>query len=263
MFHVHAWGIPYLATLLGVKQVYPGRYEPKLICWLRNAHDVTFSHCVPTILEMILEAAEQTGTDLTGWKMTIGGAALTKMLCARGRSKGLVIAAGYGMSETGPLVCRAALSGDEDPADQDAILSILTMAGTPFPLVKARVVDEAMNEVPHDGRTTGELVLRAPWLTASYTHDPEGSVALWHGGWLHTQDIATIDHRGRIQIRDRPKDVIKTGGEWIDSLRLEELVGTAKGVREVAVIAVPDVKWGRGPWPSSSRQPTLHPHWRC
>lgn len=247
MFHVHAWGVPYLATLLGVKQVYPGRYEPKLICWLRSAHDVTYSHCVPTVLEMVLEAAEQTGTDLSGWKMTIGGAALTKTLCARGTSRGLIIAAGYGMSETGPLVCRAALRGDEDPSDQDNILSILTMAGTPFPLVKARVVDEAMNEVPSDGRTTGELVLRAPWLTTSYLGDPAASAALWRGGWLHTQDIASIDHLGRIQIRDRLKDVIKTGGEWIDSLRLEELVAAAEGVREVAVVAIPDTKWGERP----------------
>lgn len=247
MFHVHAWGVPYLATLLGVKQVYPGRYEPKLICWLRDAHDVTYSHCVPTVLEMILEAAEQTGIDLTDWKMTIGGAALTKALCAQARSRGLIVGGGYGMSETGPLVCRAALNGDEDPADQDAVISVLSMAGTPFPLVKARVVDEEMNEVPRDGRSTGELVLRSPWLTASYVNDPEGSIGLWRGGWLHTQDIATIDHRGRIQIRDRLKDVIKTGGEWLDSLRLEELVATADGVREVAVIAIPDARWGERP----------------
>lgn len=245
MFHVHAWGIPYLATLLGVKQVYPGRYEPKLICWLRDAHDVTYSHCVPTVLEMILDAADQTGTDLTGWKMTIGGAALIRTLWERARARGLIVAAGYGMSETGPLVSRAALPGGEHPVDQAA--AFLCMAGTTFPLVKARIVDEAMNDVPHDGRTAGELVLRAPWLTSSYAHDADGSMALWRGGWLHTQDIATIDHRGRIQIRDRLKDVIKTGGEWVDSLRIEELVAMAEGVREVAVIAISDMKWGERP----------------
>lgn len=247
MFHVHAWGVPYLATFLGVKQVYPGRYDPKFICWLRSAHDVSYSHCVPTVLEMVLDAAEASKTDLSGWKMTIGGAAFTKVLCKRSRDLGLNVAAGYGMSETGPLVSRAAIHRDEIVDSDDQAYAILTMAGTPFPLVKARVVDEAMKDIVHDGRSTGELVLRAPWLTASYVHDPSASEALWRGGWLHTQDIASIDDRGRIQIRDRLKDVIKTGGEWIDSLRLEELILTVDGIREVAVIAVSDNKWGERP----------------
>ncbi|WP_348636248.1 AMP-binding enzyme [Sphingomonas sp. LaA6.9] len=104
-----------------------------------------------------------------------------------------------------------------------------------------------MNELPQDGRTRGELILRAPWLTLCYTGDTKASEALWRGGWLHTQDIATIDPQGQIQIRDRLKDVIKTGGEWIDSIHLEELVATAEGFAEASVIAVPDVKWGERP----------------
>jgi fatty-acyl-CoA synthase len=246
MFHVHAWGVPYVATMLGLKQVYPGRYEPALICQLRSEHRVSYSHCVPTILEMVLQAAKQTGADLTGWKMTIGGSALTKTLCAEARRLGMDVAAGYGMSETCPIISKAARRFPDQLYD-DAILSALTSSGVPAPLVSARIVDEDMNDLPQDGVTRGELVLRAPWLTLCYTGDANASDTLWRGGWLHTQDIATIDPRGEIQIRDRLKDVIKTGGEWIDSIHLEELVATAEGIAEASVVAVPDARWGERP----------------
>ncbi len=246
MFHVHAWGAPYVATMLGLKQVYPGRYDPALICQLRSDHHVTYSHCVPTILEMVISAAKQTGADLTGWKMTVGGSALTKALCAEGRRLGMDVAAGYGMSETGPIISKAARRFRTEMSD-DAILSTLTSSGISAPLVSARIVDEDMNDVAHDGVARGELILRAPWLTACYTGDAKASDALWRGGWMHTQDIATIDPRGEIQIRDRLKDVIKTGGEWIDSIHLEELVATAEGIAEASVVAVPDPRWGERP----------------
>ncbi|AEG47802.1 o-succinylbenzoate--CoA ligase [Sphingobium chlorophenolicum L-1] len=247
MFHVHAWGAPYMATLLGLKQVYPGRYEPELICRLRMDHHITYSHCVPTILEMVLRAAEQIGADLTGWKMTIGGAALTKALCAKARQLGMEVGAGYGMSETAPMIAKAFSPTGQPPASEDEILSMLTASGIPTPMVSARIVDEDMNDVPHDGTTRGELVLRAPWLTRCYTGDTAASKALWRGGWMHTQDIATIDALGQIRIRDRLKDVIKSGGEWIDSIQLEELVASADGVAEAAVVAIPDAKWGERP----------------
>lgn len=247
MFHVHAWGVPYIATMLGLKQVYPGRYEPAMICRLREEHRVTYSHCVPTILELVLQAADQTGTDLTGWKMTIGGSALTKALCGKARQYGMDVGAGYGMSETAPMIAKAVRTAAPHEASEDEMLSMMTVSGNTTPLVSARIVDEAMNDVPHDGTTRGELVLRAPWLTGSYSGDAAASQALWRGGWMHTQDIATIDKQGRIQIRDRLKDVIKSGGEWIDSIHLEELVASVEGVVEAAVIAVPDVKWGERP----------------
>jgi fatty-acyl-CoA synthase len=245
MFHVHAWGLPYLATALGVKQVYPGRYEPDLVCRLRVEHRVTYSHCVPTILQMVLQAADKAGTDLNGWKMTIGGSALSKALCAEGRRRGMEIHAGYGMSETGPTIAKAqARSGQ---SDEDRMITQLTASGITVPLVNAQIVDGNMNPLPRDGKTRGELVLRAPWLTSCYIGDAKASEDLWRGGWLHTQDIATIDSRGTVVIRDRLKDVIKSGGEWIDSIQLEELVATAEGVAEAAVVAIPDAKWGERP----------------
>ncbi|MDB5736961.1 MAG: o-succinylbenzoate--CoA ligase, partial [Sphingomonas bacterium] len=109
MFHVHAWGVPYLATMLGLKQVYPGRYEPAMICDLYRNEGVTYSHCVPTILQMVFAAADAKGADLTGWMMTIGGSALTPALCEEGRRRGMEIVAGYGMSETAPTISIAHL----------------------------------------------------------------------------------------------------------------------------------------------------------
>lgn len=246
MFHVHAWGSPYVATMLGLKQVYPGRYEPELICNLRREHKVTYSHCVPTILQMILDTADKTGADLTGWKLVIGGSALSKSLCAEARKRGMYVLAGYGMSETAPMIAHARPSPD-DIADENKLVDALTASGVPVPMVQMRIVDDAMRDVPHDGKTRGELVLRAPWLTPCYVGNEEASEQLWRGGWMHTQDIATIDERGILHIRDRLKDVVKTGGEWIDSIQLEQLVGTAEGVAAASVIAVADARWGERP----------------
>lgn len=247
MFHVHAWGAPYVATMLGLEQVYPGRYEPDMICQLRRQHKVTYSHCVPTILQMVLDAADRTGADLSGWRMIIGGSALTKALYKEGRRHGMAIFSGYGMSETAPTVAHARPLGD-DGDDEDALADSMTASGVPVPLVQARVVDSEMRDVPHDGQSRGELVLRTPWLTQCYVGNEEASADLWRGGWMHTQDVATIDPHGRIRIRDRLKDIIKTGGEWIDSLQLEELVGMAEGVAAASVVGVPDARWGERPF---------------
>lgn len=247
MFHVHAWGMPYVATMLGVKQVYPGRYDMAAVCALRQRHGVNYSHCVPTILEMLMTAADQTTTDLAGWKITVGGAALTRSLYEEGRARGMRIAAGYGMSETCPAIAHAACRTPEGADDGEKMSLVMTMSGVPLPLVDARIVDEKMNFLEHDGRARGELVLRAPWLTPCYIDDQEASEALWRGGWLHTQDIATLDRQGNVRIRDRLKDVIKTGGEWIDSIQLEELIARVPGVVEVSVIGIPDARWTERP----------------
>lgn len=257
MFHVHAWGLPYVATMLGLRQVYPGRYESQMICKLRQQYGVTYSHGVPTVLRMMIDAAHETKTDLSGWKMTIGGSVLTKALCAEARSLGMSVGTGYGMSETCPFISKTVLRSPD--CDEDEILSVMTMAGVSMPLLEARVVDDAMNAQPWDGQTRGELVLRAPWLTQGYLGDPAASDELWRGGWLHTQDVATIDPAGNMQIRDRMKDVIKTGGEWIDSIHLEELVASAEGIREASVVAVADRRWGERPLAFVVPEPGVDP----
>jgi fatty-acyl-CoA synthase len=113
--------------------------------------------------------------------------------------------------------------------------------------VQLRLVDGEMNDLPHDGQAVGELVVRAPWLTQGYLKDPEGSEKLWAGGWMHTGDLATIDAEDYVEITDRLKDGIKSGGEWVSSLQLEDLILRHPGVAEVAVIGAPDPKWGERP----------------
>ncbi len=247
MFHVHAWGMPYIATLAGVKQVYPGRYQPEAILKLIEKEQVTFSHCVPTILHMLLLTPYGKQVDLSRWKVIIGGSALTTGLAKAALERGIDVFTGYGMSETCPILTLAQM---EDPAllaDADANVAVRVKTGRPVPLVALRTVDAQMGDCPRDGKSAGEVVVRAPWLTQGYLYNPEASEHLWDGGWLHTQDIGHIDPQGYLQVTDRIKDVIKTGGEWVSSLELEDLIGRHPAVSEVAVIGVPDEKWGERP----------------
>jgi fatty-acyl-CoA synthase len=245
MFHCHAWGMPYLATMSGMKQVYPGRYMPGTLLALKEREGVSFSHCVPTIVQMLLSDPKSASVDLRGWKIVIGGSALPAGLADAAKARGIDIYAGYGMSETCPLLTLAQLPDAEVGGERDTELRC--KGGRPAPLVEVRIVDPEMKDVPHDGKTMGEIVVRAPWLTQSYVKDPEQSEALWEGGYLHTQDIGHIDEQGWLQITDRIKDVIKTGGEWLSSLTLEDMLSTHPAVAEAAVIAIKDDKWGERP----------------
>jgi fatty-acyl-CoA synthase len=247
MFHVHAWGFPWSATLAGVKQVYPGRYEPAMLLNLIKSEGVTFTHGVPTILQMLLDAAAKANVDLEGLKMVIGGSALPKALAKRALAAGIDIFAGYGMSETGPLAAVSHVRSKDLTGDPDGEVEFRARAGIAGPLVDLRIVDADMNNVPHDGKSAGEIVMRAPWLTQGYFNNPEGSEQLWAGGYLHTSDIAVVDANGSVHITDRIKDVIKTGGEWVSSLQIEDLISQCAGVAEAAVIGVKDDKWGERP----------------
>jgi fatty-acyl-CoA synthase len=247
MFHVHAWGVPYVATCLGVKQVYPGRYVPGALVDAIVQEKVTFSHCVPTILQMILDTAKKRPVDLAGWKVVIGGTALPGALARRALEEGIDIFAGYGMSESCPILTIAHLTPEMETWDIDRQVEYRTKAGRPIAMVQIRTVDEAMNDVAHDGQTPGEIVVRAPWLTQGYLKDPVSSEKLWAGGWLHTGDIGTIDQDGYLNITDRLKDVIKTGGEWVSSLDLEDLILNHEAIAEAAVVGVPDPKWSERP----------------
>jgi fatty-acyl-CoA synthase len=247
MFHVHAWGFPWTATLSGVKQVYPGRYEPALLLKLIKTEGVTFTHGVPTILQMLLGAATAANTDLAGLKMVIGGSELSKGLARQALALGVDVYAGYGMSESAPLLCLAQVKSADLSGDPEKAVDIRTKAGIPVPLVDIRLVDSDQNEVPHDGQTPGEVVVRAPWLTQGYVDDAETSEQLWAGGYMHTNDIGVIEPGGYLRIVDRIKDVIKTGGEWVSSLQIEDLMSQCKGVSEAAVIGVKDDKWGERP----------------
>jgi len=247
MFHVHAWGIPYVATTLGVKQVYPGRYLPDHLLALIQREGVTFSHCVPTLLQMLLTSPKSRETDLSHWKAMIGGSALPQALAKQALDLGIDVFGAYGMSETCPLLTVAHLKAPMLAWDSGRQLPVRCKAGLPISMVELRNVDADMNDVPHDGVTQGEVVVRAPWLTQGYLKNPQSAEVLWQGGYLHTGDIGTIDLEGYLKITDRVKDVIKTGGEWISSLDLEDLIRQHPGVAEVAVIGIPDTKWGERP----------------
>ena len=192
MFHVHAWGFPWAATLAGVKQVYPGRYDPALLIKLIKTEGVTFTHGVPTILQMLLDAATKADVDLAGLKMVIGGSALPKALARQAMDKGVDVFAGYGMSETGPLLTVAHLQSSDLSGDPDHEVGIRARAGRACPLVELRIVDPDMKDAPRDGATSGEVVVRAPWLTNGYFNNPEASEQLWAGGYLHTSDIGVM-----------------------------------------------------------------------
>ncbi len=242
MFHVHAWGFPYAATLLGIKQVYAGRYTPANLLRLIAEEGATFSHCVPTILQMLLSAPEAADTDLSRLKMLIGGSALPRGLAESALAQGINVYTGYGLSETCPVLTFAVLDPD-DEADVEARLK----TGNPLPLVDLQTVGAGMAELPRDGASTGEVVVRAPWLNAEYVKNPAATEALWEGDYLHTGDVGHIDASGALMITDRMKDVIKSGGEWVSSLELESLVSAVDGVAEVAAIGVQDDKWGERP----------------
>jgi len=247
MFHVHAWGLPYAATMLGNKQVYPGRYEPEMLIKLIIEEKVTFSHCVPTIIHMIVNNPLVKQIDLSNWKVVIGGSALPRSLCKAALDLGITLTSAYGMSETCPLLTAVNTKPHMLEWEIDRQIEVRCRAGLPVPMVNLKIIDSFGNVLPHDGKSTGEVVVRAPWLTQGYLKDPEKSEALWKEGWLHTGDIGYIDPEGYLQITDRLKDVIKTGGEWISSLELEDIISQHEAVSEAAVIGVPDEKWGERP----------------
>ena len=250
MFHAHAWGYPYIATLCGWKQVYPGKFEASHAVKLALQEGVSYSHCVPTILDMVLSAAEAQGVNFNGWKILIGGSALSRTLCQKAMDRNVDVYCGYGMSETAPLLTLAQLKTDTLEDAQDSAekgIDLRITQGMPILMAQVRVVNQDMQTVPADGKAVGEVVVRTPYLTQGYHNNPEASEQLWEGGWLHTGDIGLFDQDGYLQLVDRQKDVIKSGGEWISSIALEDLISRHPGVSEVAVIGVVDVKWGERP----------------
>lgn len=246
MFHVHAWGLPYVATMAGMKQVFPGRYQAERLLQLIASEAVTFSHCVPTVLQMLLTAPESRNYNLRHWKVLIGGSSLPRPLAKAALDRGIDVFVGYGMSETCPMLSISHLKEDV-MGSTDTELDYRLKAGLVVPLVDLRIVDGDMQDTPHDGESVGEVIARAPWLTMSYVGNPAAGAELWRGGYLHTGDLGTIDPLGYLTITDRVKDAIKSGGEWVSSLALEDIIARHPSVAEVAVIARPDERWGERP----------------
>jgi fatty-acyl-CoA synthase len=208
---------------------------------------VTFSHCVPTILQMLAASPAVKQLDLTRWKVIIGGSKLPLGLAKAVKDMGITVYTGYGMSETCPIISLATPKQHMAGWDDDRLLDVIVKTGLPIPLVEFEVVDPDGNPLPHDGKSSGEVVMRAPWLTQSYFKAPDKTAELWQNGWLHSGDVGHIDTEGYLQITDRIKDVIKSGGEWISSLDLENIMSQHEAVLESAAIGIPDEKWGERP----------------
>jgi len=247
MFHAHAWGVPYIATALGLKQIYPGRFEPNTLANLITKHQPTLSHGVPTILRTLLQHPAFRNVNFSQLKMLIGGSAVTEDLGRAARARGIRLVSGYGMSETCPVVAFGQVKPSLSKLDPEAQADLVCRATLLTPLVRAAIVDGQGRTLPPGQEHPGELVLQGPWLTQGYYKDPELSQQLWRDGWLHTGDVATFDPEGYLRITDRIKDVIKIGGEWISSLELENALNQHPAVGEAAVIGVPDPKWGERP----------------
>ena len=196
---------------------------------------------------MVLSHPVASEIDLDGWKVVVGGSAMSAGLARAAMDRGIDVFGGYGMSETGPVLTLAQLERPSLSLPDEAQVELRCKAGRPLPLVDIHVVDESMRPVARDGKSTGEVVVRSPWTTSGYLKNREGSETLWGGGYLHTGDIGHIDDAGYLRVTDRLKDVIKSGGEWISSIELEDIVSRCDGVAEAAVVGIPDARWGERP----------------
>ena len=251
MFHVNAWGYPYVAAMTGTKLVLPGPYlDPESLLEDFATEGVTWAAGVPTIWLGLLRTldANPGRWDLSRLRgMLVGGSAAPRsMIAAYQERHGIVVSQGWGMTETSPVASCTEFVGDLRDADEETRFDVAAMAGLPLPLVevRARVGDE---EVTWDGESMGELEVRGPWVAASYYEAPEAADRWTEDGWFRTGDIVSIDPRGFIQIKDRAKDVIKSGGEWISSIALENALMGHPAVAEAAVIATPHERWQERP----------------
>ncbi|MFI5313212.1 MAG: fatty acid--CoA ligase [Candidatus Dormibacteria bacterium] len=245
MFHVNAWGIPYVAWMLGCTLLLPDRFlQPEPLCAFIKAERPTFTGGVPTIFTGILQYAEATHADLSSIKRAIcGGSAVPPSLIAAFRDKlGIELIQAWGMTETSPLGCIAYPPAGIEPGEE---LVWRGKTGRMMPGVELRIVGDDGRELAWDGESVGELEARGPWITGSYygVEAPER----FHDGWLRTGDVGYMDKRGYVQLTDRSKDVIKSGGEWISSVELENLLAAHPAVAEAAVVGVPDAKWDERP----------------
>jgi fatty-acyl-CoA synthase len=247
MFHANAWGLPYGAALAGADLILPDRFlgaEPlaKLIAQERP----TLMGCVPTIFQDLLRYAdEHAEVDLSSLdNAACGGSAVPKQLMKDFEERhGVRIYQAWGMTETSPVATYS--RPDETGGHDDAYWEERAKQGRPLPWVELRLVSDEGDEVAWDGTSTGEIQVRGPWVASQYFHDPDPEK--FDDGWLRTGDIAAVDEKGYVQITDRSKDVIKSGGEWISSVELENELMSHPGVVEAAVIAKPDPRWAERP----------------
>ncbi|MDQ6855267.1 MAG: long-chain fatty acid--CoA ligase [Actinomycetota bacterium] len=247
MFHANSWGLPYAAWYGGAAFVMPDRFlQAEPLAKLIESERPTVAGAVPTIWSDLHRYTQEHPVDMSSFRLVVcGGSAVPRSLMERFESDhGVRIIQGWGMTETSPLAAmayppRGVEQGTPDEMDWRA------KAGRVLSGVEIRIVDDADNALPWDGDAVGEIEVRGPWVTASYYLDPASDK--FDNGWLRTGDVGSVDPNGFIQITDRAKDVIKSGGEWISSVELENHLMAHPDVVEAAVIGVPDPKWEERP----------------
>jgi len=246
MFHANAWGIPYACWATGADLLMPGRYlAPEPLCRFIAQEKPTFSAGVPTVWNAVLQYADTKEVDLKSLRtVIIGGSAVPQsMIEALQHRHGVRIVQAWGMTEMSPLGAIAHPPCDCQSAEEDIRWRAKT--GRVSLGVELRLIDDAGRVVPWDNESLGEIQVRGPWITGAYLLD--SSPEKFHDGWLRTGDVGCVDRRGYIQITDRSKDVIKSGGEWISSVQLESAIAGHPGVAEATVISVPDKRWEERP----------------
>ncbi len=250
MFHANAWGFPHAQVLIGGKQVMPGpRLDAVSLLDLFEGEQVTVGAGVPTIWLAVLEALDR---EPKRWRLSprlqlmVGGSAVPESMLRGFDRHGITIVHAWGMTETSPLATVARLKPHMDSIGEDQRYAERAKQGFPLPFVELRVRSEGIDVAP-DGKSIGEVQVRGPYVTAGYYKLPPDSDKFTADGWLRTGDVATLDAEGAIKITDRIKDLIKSGGEWISSVDLENALMGHPAVAEAAVIAVPDPKWDERP----------------
>ncbi|HEX9165079.1 MAG TPA: long-chain fatty acid--CoA ligase [Gemmatimonadales bacterium] len=249
MFHVNAWGLPFTGTMIGATQVYPSHFmTPKDLLGLIEQERVTFVGGVPTIVGAMYQQLKQQPVDVSSLRsVAIGGSALPQsLMLGFERDFGVKLVHAWGMTETTPVGTICNLKSNMDGLSPGEQLAIRLKQGLPVPCVEVRVVDEAGTELPWDGKSAGELQVRGPWIIREYYNDPR-SAECFMDGWFRTGDVANIDAEGYVQLVDRTKDMVKSGGEWISSVDLENAIMGHPKVAEAAVIAVAHPKWTERP----------------
>lgn len=251
MFHVNAWSMPYTALMLGAKQVLPGpRPSSMEIAELMAQEGVTAALGVPTIWTDVLGILEQ-HPGRWSFKPDIriysGGTAPPAEMYRRFDRQGMYLQTGWGMTETSPMGSQTWLKPETDLLEPERRLAVRTSNGIALPLVEMRNVDQDGNVLPWDGESLGELQVRGPWVTEAYIGHPDPISAITHDGWLKTGDIVVFESNGYMRLVDRLKDLVKSGGEWISSVAMENALCDCPTVAEACVIAVPDVQWGERP----------------
>ena len=249
MFHAMAWGLPFAATFLGCRQVFPGAHlQPRDLAELIQDERITLTAGVPTLWLGLLGLREKERYDLTSLRtMPVGGAAAPRAMIEGYQKKfGVPITHAWGMTEMTPLGTVSRLKSHMHDWPEDRQFEVRAKQGMPVPGVEIRVVDEDGNEVPWDGKSMGELQVRGPWVISAYYDDPR-SADSFVDGWFRTGDVVTMDSEGYIQIVDRTKDLVKSGGEWISTVELENAIMAHVGILEATVIAVPHPKWQERP----------------